>query len=215
MTLAAVTQTRIYNRVLALLGSVNRSTNIDDGEPWTNTLNELWPTALRELLAAHPWNSAVRRAVLNQGAAPAWGEGYSYALPADCLRWLPQAKDSAGDDVAAVQEGAALIADNGDNLYIRYIALVEDLTLWAPHMVTALGGRLAMDAAEALTQSSSIVEDMRVRYEGPDGTGGMLAEAKKMDGLATGDRDRGNVVTRSRALSAAWGGSASYAPGRP
>jgi hypothetical protein len=205
MPLPAVTQTGIYNRTLTLLGSVSRTTNIDDGQPWTDTLNELWPMAVRELLAAHPWNCAIGRAVLNKGAAPEWGEGFKYQLPADCLRWLPPAADSE-QYFRGVEEGGFLIADADDTLKIRYIRLVEDLTRWPPHLVTALAQRLAMDSAEALTQSSSIVEDMRVKYEGPDGASGCLAEAKRMDGLATGERDRGNVVTRSRALRAAMGG---------
>lgn len=218
MALPAVTQTRIYNRALALLGSTNRSTNTDDGHPWTETLNELWPQAVRDLLAEHPWNGCVARATLNKGAAPQWGEGHTYQLPADCLRWLPQAKDSCGDDVDAVAETHdgknVLIADAGDHLYIRYIKLIDDVTRWSPHMVDAMGYRLAMDGAEALTQSESIVENMRVKYEGPDGEGGALAKAKRADGLATGDRDRGNVKVRSRTLSAAMTPSYPRAPGR-
>jgi hypothetical protein len=213
MALVPVTQVRVYNRALALVGSVNRSTNTNDGKPWTDTLNEHWATAVRELLAAHPWNCAIKRATLNKGAAPDWGDGYSYQLPADCLRWLPQAKDSGGCDLAASREGGALVADGGAQIFIRYIALIEDLTAWAPHMVSALGYRLAYDAAEALTQSSAIVEAMRVKYEGQDSTGGYLAEAKAIDGLETGDRDRGNVVVRSRTLSAALGSTSLRAPG--
>lgn len=211
MALPAVTQTRIYNRTLQLLGSVNRTTAIDDGKSWTDTLNEFWPQAVRDLLAEHPWNCAIGRGVLNRGAAPAWGEGYQYQLPADCLRWLPP---SPSDDhyVCAVQEGNFLIADAGDSIRIRYIRLIEDVTLWPPHLVDAMGYRLAMDAAESLTQSSSIVEDMRRKYEGVDGSGGALARAKEKDGLATGDRDRGNVVSRSRALSASMRGRY-YVPG--
>jgi hypothetical protein len=154
MALVPVTQVRVYNRALALVGSVNRSTNTNDGKTWTDTLNEHWATAVRELLAAHPWNCAIKRATLNKGAAPDWGDGYSYQLPADCLRWLPQAKDSSGCDLAATREGGALVADGGAQIFVRYIALIEDLTAWAPHMVSALGYRLAYDAAEALTQSS-------------------------------------------------------------
>lgn len=218
MALAPVTQVRVYNRALALLGSVNRTVNPDDDRAWTNQLNEVWDGALRDFLAEHPWNPAVSRWTLNKGVAPLFGEGYTYQLPADCVRWLPQAKDSSGCDVAAVIEEhdgkTVLIADGGANLYIRGIKLLEDLTRWRPHMVTGLAYRLAMDAAESITQSESIVEDMRVKYHGEDGEGGYLAKARQIDGLETGERDRGNVVRQSRALSAAFGGTTSRAPGR-
>src|SRR5690606_30351841 len=134
-------------------------------------------------------------------------------LPADNVRWLPPAPDSE-EYFHAVEEEGYLIADEGETLKIRYIKLVDDVTRWPPHLVAAMGYRLAMDAAEAITQSTSIVEDMRVKYEGQDGEGGALAKAKRADGLATGDRDRGNVAVLSRTLAAAHGRTLPRAPGR-
>lgn len=200
MALPAQTQTRIYNRAFALLGSVNRSTSPDDGKPWTDTLGELWPDAVRELHAEHPWNHAIKRATLNLHEQN--DDGYLYSMPVDCVRWLVPARDSR-DYFRGVQEGAYLLTDSDTPPRIRYIAVIENVALWPPHFVTAMGYRLAMDAAEAITQSSGIVEAMRVKYEGTDGDGGALAKAKRADGLATGDRDRGDVSVFSRTLTAA------------
>lgn len=212
MALAQPTQTSIYNRALALLGSVNRVENENDGKAVTDTLNEHWPQAVRELLAEHPWNCAIRRATLNRGNAPVHGEGYTYKLPADCLRWLPATPDQ-DDYWPAVQEGSFLVCDGPAQLNIRYIGLVEDVSSWPPHLVSVMAYRLAYDAAEAITQSASVTEKRRIAYEGQAGDGGQLAKAKGIDGLATGDRERGNVVTRSRALGAAYT-RRHYAPGR-
>ena len=206
MAVPAITQTRIYNRALALLGSVNRSSNIDDGNPWTDTLNEHWPQAIRDLLAEHPWNCAIGRRVLNKSGTPVFGDGYTYQLPADCLRWLPPAPDN-DDYFEGVEEGGYILADAGASINIRYIRLIEDVTAWPPHLTNAMSYRLAMDAADAITQSTSIVEDMRVKYEGRDGEGGALARAKRADGLASGNRSRGNVTVISRALSAGYRGT--------
>lgn len=202
MALKTVTQVRIYNRALALLGSTNRSTNIDDATPWTDTLNEHWDQAVRDLLAEHPWNFAIRRATLNLSEQTE--DGYLYQKPVDCLRWLPAAKGERGYVCGAI-EGDYLLTDSDSPPRIRYIAEVDDVDQWPAHFVTAMGYRLAMDAAEAITQSSSIVEDMRRKFEGYDGEAGALGKAKLVDGLETGDRERGNVATHSRALSAAMG----------
>lgn len=204
MALKTVTQVRIYNRTLALLGSTNRTTNTDDGKPWTDTLNELWDDAVRDMLAEHPWNFALRRATLNLNEQTE--DGYLYQLPADCLRWLPAPRGDRAY-VCASQEGNYLLTSSESAPRIRYIAAIDEPALWPPHFVTALAYRLAMDAAEPITQSTGIVGDMRVKFRGPDGEGGVLADAKRADGLATGDRERGNVETRSRTLSAAFGGA--------
>lgn len=213
MALPTATQVRIYNRALALLGSVARVNNVNDGQTATETFNELWPAAVREVQAEHPWNCCVEYATLNRGAAQAQG-GYAYQLPADCLRWLPWAADSEHWFEGEEKKGKVLLADEGTTLFIRYIALNETVFEWPPHLVSAMAYRLAMDAAEAITQSEGIKEKARVAYEGEDGEGGALAKAKRADGLATGDRNRGNVVTLSRTLSAGFGTSRCRAPGR-
>lgn len=202
MALKKPTQARIYNRALALLGSTNRTANTDDGKPWTDQLNELWDQAVRDLLAEHPWNFAIRRATLNKSEKVE--DGWQYQLPADCVRWLPAPRGDRSYVSAAV-EGRFLLTSSDSPPRIRYIAECDTVADWPAHFVTAMGYRLAMDSAESITQSTSIVEDMRVKYEGPDGEGGALAKAKRADGLETGDRERGNVETRSRALTAAMG----------
>lgn len=201
MALKTATQVRIYNRALSLLGSVSRTTNVDDGKPHTDQLNELWDQAVRDLLAEHPWNFAIARATLNLKEQNE--DGWLYSLPADCLRWLP-ASTSDSHYVNGAIEGRYLLTDSDSPPRVRYIAERADPSDWPAHFVSAMGYRLAMDAAESITQSTSIVEDMRRKYEGLDGEGGALARAKRADGLETGDRDRGNVETRSRALSAAF-----------
>ncbi|MEO9625866.1 MAG: hypothetical protein ABJF09_00495 [Qipengyuania citrea] len=203
MALPTQTQPRIYNHALSLLGSTNRTTNTDDKKPWTDTLNELWPQAVRDMLAEHPWNFAIKRATLNLHEQTE--DGWLYQLPADCLRWLPAPRGDRAY-VNAAHEGNCLLTGSDSPPRIRYIAEIAEVDQWPPHFVTAMGYRLAMDAAEPITQSTSIVEDMRRKYEGMDGEGGALAKAKRADGLATGDRERGNVEARSRALSAAMGG---------
>lgn len=49
----------------------------------------LYPTVRDDMLRSHPWNCAIKRAVLAPDAvAPAFGYTYSFELPADFLRVL-------------------------------------------------------------------------------------------------------------------------------
>lgn len=203
MSLATPTKTRIFNRALAILGSAQRISNVEDGGNLAEQLDEHWPTAVRSLIAEHPWNFAIKRAVLNKGGEPEFGDGYTYDLPPDCLRWLPWSRSSC-HYVEVVEEGGALIANGGEGINIRYIGLVEDESKWSPHFVDCMGYRLAMDAAEALHSITGNVADLERKYEAA------LIAAKRADGLATGDRDRGDVITSSRALDAAFSGYDNY-----
>lgn len=209
MSLAQATQVRIYNRALGLLGSTAQVTNVDDGQAVTDTLNSLWDEAVRELLAEHPWNCCIKRAVLNRLAEiPAFGAGSCYRLPYDCLRWLPWSRDDCNWFDGTEEAGRTIVADTGEapTINIRYVAAIADPAQWSPHMVTAMASLMAWHAAESITQSVTIADNMRRLYHGDDGDGGMLAKAREKDGLATGDRARGSIERRSRALIA----SASY-----
>lgn len=207
MSLPVPTQTRIYNRALALLGSSQRIANGAESSPVAESLDEHWDTAIRALLAEHPWNFAIKRAVLNPGGPPVFGSGSTYKLPPDCLRWLPWSRASE-HYVRADQEEGFLVADSDVAINIRYIALIEDLSAWAPHVVDCLGYRLAMDAAEGVHSIGGNVADLERKYDAA------LVKAKRADGLATGDRERGDVTTQSRALDAAYRGhGAYYVPG--
>lgn len=209
MALAPPTQVRIYNRTLALLGSVSRVVNVDDGQAVTEALNALWPDAVRELLAEHPWNCAIRMARLNLlPATPAFGSGALYQLPTDCLRWLPWATGECDWFDGTVVANRQILVEGGGGaaaaqINVRYIALVDDPSAWSPHMVTAMGHLLAWHAAEPITQSASIATKMKEAWHGYDEESGALARAKEKDGLETGGRSRGNVEAYSRALTAA------------
>lgn len=204
MSLAQPNQVRIYNRALALLGSVTKVVNTDDGQAVTDLLNSLWPDAVRELLAEHPWNGCVKRAVLNiSGDTPPFGDSRYFNLPPDCLRWLPWSSSDPEFFIGDEEAGKRILAQADSAIRIRYIAEVAEPGAWSPHMVTAMGHLLAWHAAEPVTQSASIATAMRILYQGEDGDGGSLAKAREKDGLATGSRTRGMVETRSRALRAA------------
>lgn len=163
----------------------------------------MWHESRRTAIAEHPWNFAIKRALLNEaGDAPLFGYARQFRLPADNLRWLPFARD---DDnyYEAVQEGDVLLSDAAAPLPYRYIADIEAVTSWPPHFVTFMAFQVAADLATSATQVSYDADRMVAKRDEE------LASAKQADALASGNRSLGNVEISSR-----WAG-ARHVPGRP
>lgn len=190
-------QTRTCNAALAHLGETQQITAIDDAGPLAKLLRQHWDDARDEVLADHPWNFAVHRQALPVSAdtTPA-GEQYEQAfeLPADCLRWLPHAKDHP-DYFAGEQEGNYLLSNADAPIAIRYIRKIENVSLWSPGFRTALAAKLAFKLAKPITGQSSMIDRMAELYESE------LRRGKRQDGHATGDRAR-RIEYRSNWLQA-------------
>lgn len=204
MAIDAASPTRILHAALAELGSTERPISLDDGS--SNSARRamaLWGDILRELTALHPWNHAIRMRMLNEAAeAPEFGWQRRYALPEDCMRWLPPARASR-DFYQGERQGRFIVTDRVAPLPCRYIALIDDVTEWSPAFVQLFMLRLALSLCEGVTQSEGIKDRLYQRiYDKPDGA---LAKAKRIDGLETGEARRGNVVVRSDWLSARGG----------
>lgn len=189
-------QTRIVNRTLILLGSVERLVSVDDPVPLARQIKDLWHESRRTAIAAHPWNFALWRVQLNVAAeVPAFGYARKFLLPADNLRWLPPARDDC-DGFEGEEEGGFLLSDADAPLNVRYIRDMPDVTKWPAHFATMMAYQLGLDLAESATQIQANVEDMQVKWDAA------FAEARRVDGLASGTRSRGNVQYTSRWLSA-------------
>ncbi len=201
-------QTRIANRALILLGTVTRIISIDDRAPLARQLADLWHESRRAAIVCHPWNFALFRALLNEtGDAPAFGYTRRYKLPAEFMRWLPPPRD---DDAffEGVEEGGHILTNAAAPLPFRGIRDVEDVGAWPPHFQVFMAYQLAMDLAAAATQFASKAQDMAQMREAA------LEEAKKLDGLASGERTTGNARYLSRWNRArrerAWGSYPSW-----
>lgn len=194
MSIIQSSHTGIVNAALAELGSTEKITSFDDATSGVGRrARALWSDILRELLYQHPWNFAIRRATLNpHGDVPAYGVARQFQLPVDCLRWLPE-----GDATArrVEREGDKLLTD-ADTLAIRYIAFLDDPSVWSPLFVRAMTLALAAAMAEGVTQSEGIKDRLAERAEMT------LRKAKRADGLESGDRRRGQVQARSDWLTA-------------
>lgn len=189
-------QTRIANRALILLGTASRIISVEDRAPLARQIKGLWHESRRAGIAAHPWNFAVRRTTLNAaGATPAFGYARQFKLPPDCLRWLPPPRDSEFF-FEGVEEGGFILSNAEAPLPVRFIADVPDVTAWSAAFDTFMAYQLAKDLADSATQFSAKQQDMAAEREAA------LDEAKRLDGLASGERTTGNARYQSR-----WSGS--------
>jgi hypothetical protein len=173
------------NQAFTLLGSSSRINSIGDGTPLAAAAARVWDEARDETLVAHPWNEALHRAALPVSAdhVPANEYAYAYELPADCLRWLPWRQDHA-NWFEGVQEGRFILSNAEAPIYVRYIRRIEDVALWSVPLRAAIVAKLAWYLADSVTASSRKVDAAAAAF------GEAIREAKKLDGLASGDRDR-------------------------
>jgi hypothetical protein len=179
-------QTRSCNSALAHLGDSRRIASITDPTPLAKTFLAVWDEAIDEVLADHPWNPALARADLAVSAdfVPE-GSQFSQAFekPADFLRWLPPRR-GADDYFEGEEEGDYILSNEAAPITIRYIRRLDNLTKWSPGMLASLAAKLARKTARAITGSSGMMDRMEIVYQKA------LSDAKRQDGLATGDRRR-------------------------
>lgn len=188
MAIATESHTSIVNAALAELGSTEKLVSFDtDTSASARRAQALWPGILRELLNLHPWNFALRRRMLNPGET--FADLRHYQLPEDCVRWLPDDRNGCRGPIE--REGNFLLARGDEPLPCRYIAMVDDPALWSPGFVRAMVLHLAAAMAEGVTQSESIKDRLLDRAMGS------IRQAKRMDGLETGNTRRQGVTTRS------------------
>jgi len=80
-----VSKVEICNNALQNLGA-GKITSITENTVEAIECNLRYDTARRALLSMHPWNFAIRRALLNADVtAPAFNYSYAYTLPSDFL----------------------------------------------------------------------------------------------------------------------------------
>lgn len=141
------------------------------GEPRINTLSDNTKTAIacneqynklrKEVLRAHPWNFAIKRASFSEIAStPVYGFDNTYQIPSDCLRII----DREDLSVDYVIEGDRVLC-SATEFKARYISDIEDSSKFDENFAEALSLRIASDLAYYLTQSTSLKNSLLAEYE--------------------------------------------------
>jgi len=162
----------VCNRALDKLGQ-GSITSLDDGTTAANLCTRNYAQTRDQLLRDHPWNFAVRRAILAPSTdTPSWGFSNRFPFPVDCLRLLEVDRLSTAEYQV---EGRNILA-NGSTLKIRYIRRVEDPNSFDSAFVDVLATRLAFQMCEAITQSNQKKQALWEEFED------VLTRAKRVDG---------------------------------
>lgn len=190
---------KIANKALILLGDNGRITSLDDTGQLASDLKDLWDVARPIAIASHTWNFAIKREKLlrDPDNTPPFGYAYQFDKPPEMLRWLPWAK---GEPYwfRGEEEGDYFFADDPE-IYIRYLIDVPEVGKWPPLFCEAMAYQLALEYCESKTGKAGLAE--KLKSELREKLGNPMS-AKMADGLASGRRDRGNILANSRWVGA-------------
>ena len=137
----------------------------DGGKP-ANAIVDLYDPLREDLLASHNWSFATKRATLAQTTnTPVSRFDFEYQLPAD---WLKMVKVSDNEQSLAgvdyqIEDGKVL--SSAEEIFIVYIANIQDPNLMTASFRETLAFRIAADLGIALGNSMSLSEIMMKRYE--------------------------------------------------
>ena len=167
----------ICNSALIKLGA-STIMSLTDGSKNANLCNEQYDRLRDDLLRAHPWNFAMKRAKLAQlSTEPAFQFAHAYQLPADWLRTVSVHDNAAAAGAVHYRiEGRSILA-NASGIYLRYVGVIDDPNDMPVSFQEAFAWRLASDLAQAVTQSTTVQEAML------QGLRPALATAKSIDAV--------------------------------
>ena len=167
----------IANRALTMLGAA-RITSLSDNRKEAREINAVYEQVRDEELRRYNWNFAIKRAALAALTdPPPFGFNLQYRVPADFMRAIQvgdiypavNLSDVVGlDDSAYAIEndgaGRVIRTNMGAPLNLRYVARIEDSTVYDPLFVGTLAAKLAMEVAESLSASTNKVDQASRNY---------------------------------------------------
>lgn len=149
----------ICNRALIRLGA-DTITALDEDSVEARICNIVFDAIRKDLLRSHPWNFAVKRAILAQVTDdPEFGFFYRYSLPSDYLMVIDLDTDTDPFKV----EGGYLLTDS-DEVNLTYVADITDTGLFDSMFTTLFSIRIALEVGFKLTGSQAVLETLRREY---------------------------------------------------
>lgn len=135
--------------------------SLADNNPEARACAIAFDSNRRDELRRHSWAFAIKRVVLAPDAtAPAFDYLYQFPLPTDCLRVLRPATPNLDWRI----EGRYILTNDGDTLYLRYLADITDATQWDASFYNVVSAALAIDLCERLTQSNTKKQQLIGEY---------------------------------------------------
>ena len=167
-------QVAICNLALMKFGSIT-ITSITEDTREARACHSLWELTRDDLLYSYPWKFALTRYSMGTPltADPEFEYDYQYTLPADCLRVY----DMYDSDEEWTVEKGVLLSNRSDDIYIRYIAKITDVSKYHPAfvkcMATALAAELAVKLKDDAKLRLSLLQELEM----------YVAKAYKLDAI--------------------------------
>lgn len=156
----AASDAEICNLALQEVGA-QRILSLNDTTVEGTLCKDFFVLTREEVLRAHPWKFAAKRASLAAVITPpAWGFAKAYQLPTDCLRVTKMEDD---ETYPWTVEGTLLLTDN-PVAKIKYTRKVTAAAEMDSSFVAAFYLRLASKIAYPLTQSVTLKQQMESAY---------------------------------------------------
>jgi len=167
MTPTVATELEVANMALDMLKEAP-ITSLEQGTSPARWMQRNFKTARNMVMTTHIWKFAMKRATLAEDPTPPEFEWErQYRKPDDCFRVLPLRVGGAlnGRLIPHQVEGDFILTNAGSPLYIRYLSVVEDPTLWPPLFVEAVACKLAARAAHFITGKQSMQELAEAKFK--------------------------------------------------
>ncbi len=186
----------VVNVALRRIGS-SRITDIGGDEAEAVVANDLFSEVLDDLLRQHAWNFATKREKLAQlVAVPTFEFDHAYTVPADWIRTVSVHPNDAGAGTMLYREelldSKRVILTSSDDVYLRYVARVEDPNVWSADFRNAMSMILARDMSIPLGNSNTMHESFDKLSRSA------VARARSSDAMGSSPEriPRGSWVTR-------------------
>ena len=195
----------ICNAALQLIKNSKQITSLEQGTKEANACEIIYDEMRDACLEVHNWNFATKRVKLAQLTdTPAFEWDYSYQLPSDFIRVVSVHNNSSGRDRIPYKIENGVINSDASDLYLRYVARVEDPNLMPATFRLALSKILASRLAVTLSGSASLSKEMYEQYTGED-----LPTAKSADSI----QDMADQLPESDWVNVRSGQTHYYEPG--
>lgn len=156
----SVSEVSICNSALLKIGAAP-ITSLTQDTVESRLCKEQFAKVRDDLLRAHPWNFAVKRASLALLAeVPAFGYSYAFALPSDYIRMI---KTDIPTEQWTIESGQFLCNFNTAN--VQYIRRVEAVGEFDTSFAEVLACKLAHDICYSLVQSVALKAAIWQDYE--------------------------------------------------
>jgi hypothetical protein len=161
----ATTQLDIANLALTAIGTRN-ILSMDEQTKDARACKMHYDDSRKSVLRLHPWNFAIKRAILNTvlSTAPTFGYTYAFPLPDDFSRvhtvYDADANVPLSKDAYRV-EGLTLVSDYS-TLHLKYVSDEQDVVKFDQLFVEAVAYHLAARICYLLTGSDSMKERLTI-----------------------------------------------------